>query len=76
MDCTIYSERKNKDEKNYCIEISGHWLCHVTIAPNYYLSPAIVGRIISETSEAIRDELIDKGYLDHPKSEHDWLKVV
>ena len=76
MDCTIYSERKNEDEKNYCIEISGHWLCRVTIAPNYHLSPAIVGRIISETCEAIRDELIDKGYLDHPQSERDWLKVV
>ena len=36
----------------------------------------IAGRIISETCKAIWDELINKGYLDHPKSEHDWLKVA
>ena len=40
------------------------------------MSPAIVGRIISETCKAIWDEHINKGYLDHPKSEHDWLKVA
>ena len=40
------------------------------------MSPAIVGRIISETCKAIWDELINKGYLDHPNSEHDWLKVA
>ena len=48
----------------------------VTIAPNYCMSPAIVGRIISETCKAIWDELLNKGYLDHPKSEHDWRKVA
>ena len=48
----------------------------ITIAANYCISPAIVGRIISETCKAIWDELINKGYLDHPKSEHDWLKVA
>ena len=48
----------------------------VTIAANYCMSPAIVGRIISETCKAIWDELINKGYLDHPNSEHDWLKVA
>ena len=36
----------------------------------------VAGRIISETCKAIWDELINKGYLDHPKSEHDWLKVA
>ena len=48
----------------------------VTIAANYRMSPAIVGRIISETCIAMWDGLINKGYLDHPKSEHDWLKVA
>ena len=48
----------------------------VTIATNYCMSPAIVGRIISETCKAMLDELINKGHLDHPKSEHDWLKVA
>ena len=48
----------------------------VTIAVNYRISPAIVGRTISETCKAIWDELINKGYLDHPNSEHDWLKVA
>ena len=48
----------------------------VTIAANYRMSQAIVGRIISETCKAIWDELINKGYLDLPNSEHDWLKVA
>ena len=45
----------------------------VTIAANYRMSPAIVGRIISETCKAIWDEFINRGYLDHSNSEHDWL---
>ena len=48
----------------------------VTIAANYRMRPAIVGRIISETCKAMWDGLINKGYLEHPKSEHDWLKVA
>ena len=40
------------------------------------MSPAIVGRIISETFQAIWDQLINKSYLNHPMSEHDWLKVT
>ena len=48
----------------------------VTIAANYRMSLAIVERIISETCKAIWNELINKGYLDHPNSEHDWLKLA
>ena len=48
----------------------------VTIVASYRMSPAIVGRIISETCKAMWDELINKDYLDHQKSEHDWLKVA
>ena len=48
----------------------------VATASNYRMSPATAGRIISETCKAIWDELINKGHLDHPKSEHDWLKVA
>ena len=48
----------------------------VTIAANYRMGPAIVGRIISETCKAIWDERINKVYLDHPNSEHDWLTVA
>ena len=48
----------------------------VTIVASYRMSPAIVGRIISETCKAMWDELINKSYLDHQKSEHDWLKVA
>ena len=47
-----------------------------TVAANYHMSPAIVGRIISETCKAIWDELMNKGYLDHPKSKDNWLKVA
>ena len=48
----------------------------VITAVNYRMSLTIVERIISETCKAIWDELINKGYLDYPSSEHDWLKVV
>ena len=48
----------------------------VTITANYRLSPSIVGGITRETCKAIWDKLINKGYLDHPKCEHDWLKVA
>ena len=48
----------------------------VTKAANYRMRPAITGRIVNETCKAIWDELINKGYLDYPSSEHDWLKVA
>ena len=48
----------------------------VTIAANYRMSLAIVRRIISEICQAIWDKLINKGYLNHPKSEHDWLRIT
>ena len=47
-----------------------------TIAANYRISRRLAGIIISETCKAIWDELINKGYLDHPKSEHDWLNIA
>ena len=40
------------------------------------MSLASVKRIISETYKRIWDTLINKGYLDHLKPEHDWLKVA
>ena len=49
--------------------VTGH--AQVTIAANYRVSLAIVRRIINEICQAIWDELINKGYLNHPKSEHD-----
>ena len=48
----------------------------ITIDANYRICPAFAGMIISETCKAIGDELSNKGYLDHPKSEYDWLKVM
>ena len=61
LDCTIYSETRNKDERAYfprerlCVVlrylVTGD--AQVTIAANYRMSPAIVGRIISETCKAI-----------------------
>ena len=43
MDCTIYSETRNIDERAYlrCIEISGHWRCAGYNSGNYRMSPAI-----------------------------------
>ena len=43
----------------------------VTIAANYRMSPASIGRIISETCKTLRDVLINKDYLDHSNFEHD-----
>ena len=83
MDCTIYSETRNKDESLFTPEkdcVALRYLvtgdAQIAIAANYRLSPAIVGRIISETCKAIWEELINKGFLDYPSSEHDWLKVA
>ena len=66
MDCTIYSETRNKDREPISprerLSVVLRYLvtgdAQVTIAANYHMSPAIVGRIISETCNAIWDELI------------------
>ena len=47
-------------ERLRCIEIYGHWRCAGYHSGKY----------------GIWDELINKGYPDHPKSEHNWLKVA
>ena len=79
MDSTIYSETRNKDERAYfprerlCVAlrylVTGD--AQVIKAANYRMRPAITGRIVNETCKAIWDELINKGYLDYPSSEHD-----
>ena len=48
----------------------------VTIAANYRMRPSVVGRIISETCQAIWDTLIDKGFLESPKSEKVWKRIA
>ena len=48
----------------------------VTIAANYRMSPSAVGRIISETCQAIWDTLIDKVFLQSPKSEKDCKRIA
>ena len=48
----------------------------VTIAANYRMSPAVVGRIIYETSLAIWDALHAQGYLAAPNSEDDWKRIA
>ena len=48
----------------------------VTIAANYCTSPAVVGRIIYETSLAIWDALHAQGYLSAPNSEDDWKRIA
>lgn len=43
----------------------------VTIAADYRMSPASIGRRISETCKTVRYVLINKDYLDHSNFEHD-----
>ena len=47
----------------------------VTIAANYRMSPAVVGRIIKETCDAIWTVLIEKRFLQAPSREEDWVKI-
>lgn len=43
----------------------------VTIAADYRMSSASIGRRISETCKTVRYVLINKDYLDHSNFEHD-----
>jgi len=44
----------------------------IELAKDYRLSPSTVGRIIKETSTAIWDVLIEKGYVKVPNTEEEW----
>ena len=46
-----------------------------TIAMNYRMSPAVVGRIIGETCKAIWQAVLSKKYIDSPSSEEEWKKI-
>lgn len=46
-----------------------------TIAANYRMSPAVVGRIIKETCEVLWTVLIEKGFLKVPSTEEDWIEI-
>ena len=47
-----------------------------TIASSYHVSPTTICRIIRETTQRIWDVLVQKGYLDAPNSEEQWLKIA
>ena len=48
----------------------------VTISGSYRISQATVGRIVKETSDAIRDTLVEKGFLSAPVGKDQWKKVA
>ena len=48
---------------------------HVTIAASYRISPTSIGRIIKETTGAIWDVLLEKGFLQPPQSSKDWENI-
>ena len=47
----------------------------VTIAASYRISPTSTGRIIKETTCAIWDVLLERGYLQPPQSSKDWESI-
>ena len=49
---------------------------HTTIAASYRISPTTVGRIISETCNAIWDQLKEAGHIRTPSTESAWGKIA
>ena len=56
-----------------CYLITGH--AHVTLAASYSIRPTSIGRIIKETTGAVWDALLEKGFLQPPKSSIDWENI-
>ena len=48
---------------------------HVTIAASYRISPTSIGRIIKESTGAIWDVLLEKGFLQPPQSSKYWENI-
>ena len=49
---------------------------HTTIAANYRMNPTTVGRIISETCNALWDKLKEAGHIRIPSTASDWKKIA
>ena len=49
---------------------------HTTIAANYRISPTTVGRIISETCNALWDKLMEAGHIRTPSTVSDWKNIA
>ena len=47
---------------------------HITIGLSYRLCPTIVGRIIREITQVIWNCLVEKGYINAPRSIREWLQ--
>ena len=49
---------------------------HTTIAAKYRVSPTTIGRIISETCNALWDKLKEAGHIRTPSSVHAWKNIA
>ena len=49
---------------------------HVTIGASYRMSPAVIGKIIPETCNAIWNVLLSEDYIKVPKSEEGWREIA
>ena len=49
---------------------------HAIIAVSYRISPTLISRIIKETTSAIFDVLLERGYLQPPESSNDWENIA
>ena len=47
-----------------------------TIASSYRISPTTLCRIIRETTEVLWNILLEKGYLNSPNTEKEWLDIA
>ena len=48
----------------------------ITLATCYRMSPAVIGRVIKETTEAIWNNLKERKFIDPPTHPQSWLKIA
>ena len=48
----------------------------ITLATCYRMSPAVIGRVIKETTEAIWNNLKERKFIDPPTHPQSWLRIA
>ena len=48
----------------------------ITLATCYHISPAVVGRVVKETTEAIWNNLKEQKFIDPPTHPRSWLEIA
>ena len=77
---SVQERRWNCTWKELYVCVTLRYLCtgdsQVTIGTSYEVSPTTMGRIISETCQAIWYVLNKKGFIKAPTSKKEWLDIV